>query len=90
MSLGIMPMSTSFAPRNDGTSDKRPDFLKKLVPAVGCDLPEQGGISGNMKVGKNDKPHPIAKEERPTVYDWRTGEMVYKDKLPKPHVCYIA
>ena len=82
---------TGFAPRNDGTADMRPNFLKALLPfIVGCDMPEQGGIGGNMKVGRKDKPNPFILEERPTTTDWRTGDRVYVDKLPKPFVCYMA
>ena len=94
MSLEIMPVSMSrgiVAPNRDETSDHRPDFVKKLFPGVvACDAPEEGGISGNIKVGEKDKPHPYALEERPAKYDLHTGEMVYKDKLPKPYVLYLA
>ena len=44
----------------------------------GCDLPQNGGISGNL--GRNNKPIPGACEERPAKYDPKTGEMVYVDQ----------
>ena len=53
-------------------------------------MPEQGGITGHMKIGKNDKPNPFILEERPTTVDWRTGERNYKDKIQNPFVCYMA
>ncbi len=67
--------------------DNRPIFR---MP-VGCDLPEDGGITGN--IGKHDKPVPGAMEERPVMIDPKTGEKVYVDEYLKehrPNVCYLA
>ena len=50
-------------------------------PPVGCDLPQNGGISGNL--GRHNKPIPGACEERPAMYDPKTGEMVYVDEYYK-------
>lgn len=84
---------TGFAPRNDydkaSTGIPLLDVLKKIV-AAGCDMPEQGGINGNIKVGRKDRPNPFILEERPTTTDWRTGDRVYTDRLPRPFVCYMA
>ena len=55
---------------------------------IGCDLPEQGGISGNIKV--NEKPTPFVLEERPSVYNPITGEMVYRDTIKPKHACWFA
>lgn len=81
MGLGI----SSFAPTQTTP-------ILKGLPKVGCDLPEDGGISGTL--GKFNKPMPGACEERPTTYDWKTGQNVYLDEylknLNNPHVCYMA
>ena len=50
-------------------------------PTIGCDLPQNGGISGNL--GKHNKPIPEACEERPAMYDPKTGEKVYVDEYYK-------
>ena len=51
--------------------------VKLPFPPVGCDLPEQGGIGGNL--GK-DEPKPYVLEERPKQYNFRTGKWEYIDK----------
>ena len=50
-------MPAGFAPENDGRADRRPAFLKKIFPVVGCDMPEQGGISGNLNKNKPKSPY---------------------------------
>ena len=70
--------SVGFAPRRN--RDMRPDFLKRL-PNIGCDMPEQGGISGNIRL--DEKPNPWVKEERPSVINPITGDRVYLDTLLK-------
>lgn len=77
--------TNSFAPEG---RDMRPAVLKKYFPKVGCDLPEQGGISGNIKVNK--KPSPFVLEERPAVYNPETGEMVYRDTIKPKYACWFA
>ena len=52
-------------------------------PTIGCDLPQNGGIGGNL--GKPDKPIPGACEERPRMIDPKTGELVYVDVYEKQH-----
>lgn len=47
-------------------------------PTIGCDLPQDGGISGTL--GTHNRPIPGACEERPAVFDPKTGEMVYVDE----------
>ena len=66
-----------------------------FLPPAGCDLPEQGGISGNIR---KDEPYPFVLEERPTNYDFKTGKLKYSDKMESypwvcsegPSVCYRA
>ena len=55
---------------------------KSLYPTIGCDLPQNGGIAGSPE---NDKPNPMATEERPTMVDPETGELVYVDVYEKQH-----
>lgn len=77
----IAPMSNSIV---------SPNYKIPFVRG-GCDTPETGGIGGNL--GKKDKPNPYACEERPTMYDWQKGEVVYADQYLKehmPNVCYYA
>ena len=65
-----------------GTNKPVLPFFNKIIKA-GCDLPEQGGIGGNIK--KEDKPlSPYALEERPVITA-RTGERVYLDKWIEQH-----
>ncbi len=61
---------------------------------VASDDPKDGGITGTL--GKHDKPIPGACEERPTMIDPKTGELVYVDVYlkeqhkGKPWICYMA
>ncbi len=61
---------------------------------IASDDPQNGGISGTL--GKFDKPNPWACEERPTMIDPKTGELVYVDvymkehQQDKPWICYMA
>lgn len=61
---------------------------------VASDGPETGGISGTL--GRHDKPIIGACEERPTMIDPETGELVYVDVYRKEHqqdrpwICYMA
>jgi len=48
---------SGFAPKRGEDADKRPQILKILFPTVGCDMPEQGGLSGNMN--KKDLDYPF-------------------------------
>lgn len=79
----MVKLGSSFAPTN---RDMRPSILKKLPP-MGCDLPEQGGIGGNIKINK--KPNPFIKEERPTIFNPVTGEVVYKDTIKPNGACWF-
>ena len=57
-------------------TNKLPSWLPQTP---GCDLPQDGGIGGNL--GKNNLPKPgIVLEERPAKYDFKTGEWVYVDE----------
>ena len=59
----------------------------KFFP-IGCDMPEQGGISGNIKVNK--KPSPFVLEERPAVYNPITGQTVYRDTIKPRQACWLG
>lgn len=79
--MSILGIGNSFAP------------VKNLpilnLPTGGCDLPEDGGISGTL--GKFNKPIPGAMEERNKTFDFKAGEWVYTDQLPKDsNVCWLA
>ena len=49
-----------------------------------CDGPGTGGIGGNL----NKKTNPFVLEERPKVYNWRTGEWQYQDEIKPPFGLY--
>ncbi len=49
-----------------------------ILPQIGCDLPQDGGITGNY--GLRNKPIPGAMEERPVMTDPITGEKIYEDQ----------
>lgn len=68
--------------------DNRPSLLAKYFPRVGCDLPEQGGISGNINLKRT--PHPAIKEERPVTFNPITGEAAYKDTKKPIGACWFA
>lgn len=53
------------------------NFEELKSPIGACDSPEDGGIGGNL--GREDKPIIGACEERPTMIDPETGEIVYVD-----------
>ena len=53
-----------------------------FLPPVGCDLPEQGGIGGNIK---KDEPNPFVMEERPKTFNFRTGKWEYVDQKKQPY-----
>ena len=48
-----------------------------FLPPVGCDLPEQGGIGGNIV---KDTPKPFVLEERPKTFNFKTGKWEYVDQ----------
>lgn len=83
-------VSSSFAPTKNSTNE----ISKKISEYLGfdfkygCDLPENGGITGQM--GKRDKPSPFVLEERPTTIDWKTGERVYRDTIKPKYACWMA
>lgn len=80
----------------DEASTKQNDtsIWNMKLPTVGCDLPENGGIGGNL--GKHDKPIPGACEERTTIINPETGEREYLDVYLKeqresqPYISYYA
>lgn len=94
-------MSTSALVGMNNIVGKPIEFPKNPL-IIASDAPSTGGISGTL--GKFDKPHPGALEERPKVYDPQKGDWVYADELlqnvpwiksgamfnAKPHICYTA
>ena len=68
---------TSFAPTN-------PYKFPKKFP--GCDSPSDGGIGGNIGRKLPD----VVCEERPKVYNPKTGEYNYRDLLKPIGVCYFG
>ena len=70
-------------PKKDDSSENTSIWNFKK-PSLGCDLPENGGITGNL--GKDDKPIPGACEERPVIIDPKTGEKVYLDEYMKENM----
>lgn len=87
-------MSTTALARTNSIVNTNPMKFPNIPWVVVSDDPRNGGISGTL--GKFDKPHPWACEERPTMIDPETGELVYVDvyemehQQDKPWICYTA